>query len=247
MLKLNLDALHSTFHRSLMRLALSAGLGSTSLAILLTLAQIPDIFDEVQMCSLRTNMPPLVHPCFRGELNTPDQGQMLVYKCHHINIKNFMFGILIIRNPYDSLLSYYAYLSRMGKMGILPLESYRNNTRWLEIATKKLPGWGKVISEWYSTKHPFMVVHYEDLVKSPIPSVKRMLKFMNFTLTTERYKCLQKNIEGDFHRQHPEKFQFDPFTNELHELINNAIRVANVKLISRNVSPVHAPAYNSEF
>ncbi|XP_077870609.1 sialate:O-sulfotransferase 1-like [Saccoglossus kowalevskii] len=171
-------------------------------------------------------------------------GQILVYKCHNI-LKTCNYGILLIRNPYDSILSYYSFL-KSGMMGFLPLESYRNSTAWTKFARKKISGWRALMNQWDKAAYPFPVVHYEEQLKRPIPSVERMLNFMNITLTQERLQCLQYNINGKFHRQHPEKFHYDPYTTELHYLIDDHIHAVNKMLESRDISPVHAPAYNRE-
>ncbi|XP_006824932.1 sialate:O-sulfotransferase 1-like [Saccoglossus kowalevskii] len=182
---------------------------------------------------------------FKGELDKPGQGQKLVYKCHSVNIKTFKFGILLIRNLYDSLLSLHAFHLN-GMMGDPSLELFRKSTDFVDMVKKKHESWRNLVVSWFKSGNPFLVVHYEDLVQNPIQNVKKMVNFLNITLTPERLKCLRNDIEGLYHRQHPAKFHFDPFTQELHEIIDEDIRVVNELLMSRNETPVPQPAYNTE-
>nr|XP_006819652.1 PREDICTED: WSC domain-containing protein 1-like [Saccoglossus kowalevskii] len=181
---------------------------------------------------------------FKGEIDQPGQGQKLVYKCHSFK-KTYMFGILLIRNLYDSMVSLYAY-NLTGMMGSLNLELFRNSTDFSDMVKTMHERWRKLVVDWFKSGHPFVVVHHEDLLQNPISSVKKMMNYLNITLTPERLECLRNDIEGLFHRQHSEKFHFDPFTQELHEIIDEDIRVVNELLMSRNETPIPKPAYNTE-
>ncbi|XP_006818797.1 sialate:O-sulfotransferase 1-like [Saccoglossus kowalevskii] len=178
---------------------------------------------------------------FKGEFDSPQLGRELIYKCHRFT-NSMKFGILLIRNPYDSLISFYQYRT----IRHLTLESYRNNLDWINWAKRKHEKWLNLVEDWFKSGKLFLVVHYEDIVKNPLEEVERMLNFLNITFTPERRNCVQNDIEGAFHKQHKEQFRFDPFTKELHRLINTDIQIVNRLLQSRNETPIPEPTYDNE-
>ncbi|XP_077866953.1 sialate:O-sulfotransferase 1-like [Saccoglossus kowalevskii] len=151
-------------------------------------------------------------------------------------------GILLIRNPYDSLISLYKYCKLQS---IVP-ESYRNNEDWIIWNKRKYVGWLSLIESWFESGKPFLVVHYEEMRKDPLNVIQRMLNFLNITFTNERRQCVRSDIEGKFHRKHKGIFTFDPYTKELHELIDKDIQKANSFLMSINETPIAEPTYNRD-
>ncbi|XP_002736609.1 sialate:O-sulfotransferase 1-like [Saccoglossus kowalevskii] len=178
---------------------------------------------------------------FKGELDKPGLKRELVYKCHvyHTGMQS---GILLIRNAYDSLISFFDYKSR----GQVPNEAYRNNPNFTNWAIIKQEKWLNLVVSWFESGKPFMVVHYEDMVKDTLKEVERILQYLNIKFTPERRRCVKNDIEGVYHRKNKEKFTFDPFTRKLHTLIDKDIDIVNQLFTSRNEHPIAGPTYNSE-
>ncbi|XP_006820493.1 sialate:O-sulfotransferase 2-like [Saccoglossus kowalevskii] len=181
---------------------------------------------------------------FVGEIDDPSLGRAVVYKSHGYSDR-FASGILIIRNPYDSLISFYLF-KKYGFMGnpTLTIEVFKNNADWIDFFHKQRQRWLRLLVTWVESKKRFLIVHYEDLSNNPLHHLNRMLRFLNLTLTSKRLACVQTQLEGRYHRNHTEYFTFDPYNEEMHKQLDEDIMKANTILHSLNSSNVHKPAYD---
>ncbi|XP_006814719.1 sialate:O-sulfotransferase 2-like [Saccoglossus kowalevskii] len=182
---------------------------------------------------------------FTAEFDDPSLGRAVVYKAHgYADI--FESGILLIRNPYDSFVSFYLFHTK-GFMANPPLEEvFKDNKNWTNFVKRQHVRWPRIVENWFESGKRVLIVHYEDLVANTIYHLRRMLEFQNITLTPDRLKCLNDDLEGRFHRQHSENFHFDPYNEELHHIIDADIQKVNSLLKSRNEPPVHKAAYDVE-
>ncbi|XP_006818799.1 sialate:O-sulfotransferase 1-like [Saccoglossus kowalevskii] len=151
----------------------------------------------------------LFHKGLKAEFDDPQLGRALVYKSHHYT-ELFKSGILLIKNPHDSLISWHIF-KLSGFMGNPSLEVFRNSTVWIDFVKLNYVKWSKLIATSLESGMPIIIVRYEDLVHNSLRQLDRMLQFMNMTLKPERVECINTDLEGVFHRRHPDKFHFDPY------------------------------------
>ena len=62
-----------------------------------------------------------------------------------------------------------------------------NNFEWINLVTKELKGWQKLIEFWleWGQNHPLLVVQYEDLVNNTSREIDVMLRFIGIQISLE--------------------------------------------------------------
>ena len=66
----------------------------------------------------------------------------------------------------------------------------------------------------------------QDLKDDPIEELKKLLSQLRLEIDPGRLGCIKKHSEGSFHRINQNKTE-DPFTPELHKLLDTNIRTAD--------------------
>ena len=66
----------------------------------------------------------------------------------------------------------------------------------------------------------------QDLKDDPTEELKKLLSYLRVEIVPGRLHCIDKNSEGSFHRINKNNTE-DPFTGELHELLDTNIRIAD--------------------
>ena len=74
--------------------------------------------------------------------------------------------------------------------------------------------------------YPFLVV--QDLKDDPIEELKKLLSHLRVEIDQGRLDCIEKHSEGSFHRIN--SAEEDPFTPELHQLLDRNIETADCLL-----------------
>jgi len=82
-------------------------------------------------------------------------------------------------------------------------------------------GWVRINLVWYTTFAPknCLVVRYENLVNNTEKELRRMVKFLNVSVTDDIMDCVMRNNVGKFKRK-KKKLDFDPFTEEMKQVLN---------------------------
>jgi len=146
-----------------------------------------------------------------GELRSPTDGTTILQKAHHDNDGVVKFkpvfgyrGVLIIRNPYDALLSFwnFRYTKNKNKHTGIIRKSEFNYKKWANFVRKEIPGWTSLIMSWIENSQDYLIVLYEDVQKDPREELIRILGYLNQPVNTARLDCLMKpeHLEGPFHR-----------------------------------------------
>ncbi|XP_006817743.1 sialate:O-sulfotransferase 1-like [Saccoglossus kowalevskii] len=180
---------------------------------------------------------------FIGEYDDPELRRALVYKCHGFAL-TFDSGIILIRNPYDSLISFFTFKTK-GIMAKQNADDFNNNKKWTDFFSSQYFKWLRIIDKWISSEKRILILHYEELTQHPMQGLEKILNFLNVTFTPERRRCVADDIEGKFHRRNKEAFQFDPYSKEMHVIMDADIEIANRLLKSINQTLVHKPSYLS--
>lgn len=105
---------------------------------------------------------------------------------------------------------------------------------WPDFVNSYASWWASHVLDWLKYGKRLLVVHYEDLKQSLIPKLKEMVEFLNVTVTEDRLLCVENNRDGNFKRSGAKQKDFEPFTQEMKDLINRYILTVDEALRGRN-------------
>ncbi|OXA63465.1 uncharacterized protein LOC110845354 [Folsomia candida] len=198
-----------------------------------------------------------------GELRSPSDGSTIVQKTHHdalrftnfktkqayVKLTELMFGyrgILLIRNPYDALISYWNFVETRDHRGHAMQDKF-NLFKWQTFVLTMVPKWSSMIMSWVENTQSLLIVEYEQVKKNPHTQLIRILQHLDQPVDEDRLTCLLKpdNVEGPFHRRgHKNKTQNSFFTN------NNPFQMAMgesaTKEKEKNLLDFQVPEQNSK-
>ncbi|CAL1573983.1 unnamed protein product [Knipowitschia caucasica] len=172
---------------------------------------------------------------FKGEKDFWKSGRSICVKTHESGqkeIEMFSSAILLIRNPYRSLMAEFN-RKCAGHLGHASDAQWKSK-EWPEFVSSYAPWWASHTLSWLKFGKKLLVVHYEELQNMLIPQLRLILSFLNTTVNEERLLCAQSNQDGHFKRsQQP---FFDPFTPDMKRMIDACIHDVDQALQSRNFS-----------
>ncbi|XP_064388155.1 WSCD family member AAEL009094-like isoform X2 [Halichondria panicea] len=134
-------------------------------------------------------------------------GAVCVVKTHHTNkpvqwskspgSSGFGSAILIVRNPFDALVSEWTRETSQNHTGTTSLKSFGANRKWKTFVERESKRWGKYFRMWLveSHDHPTMMIRYEDLKVDIVSNVEKMLDFISFPYDHQE---LENHLTKDF-------------------------------------------------
>ncbi|KAM9728541.1 sialate:O-sulfotransferase 1-like [Menidia menidia] len=174
---------------------------------------------------------------FKGEKDYWKSGRSVCVKTHESgqkDIEMFDSAILLIRNPYRSLMAEFN-RKCAGHLGHAT-EAQWSSKEWPEFVSSYAPWWASHALSWLKFGRRLMVVHYEELQRALLPELRAVTAFLNITATEERLLCAQSNQDGHFKRSRAQQPSFDPFTPDMRQMIDSFIHSVDQALHSRNFS-----------
>lgn len=135
-----------------------------------------------------------------------NNGSVIVVKTHEYGASvrdSFDAAILIIRDPFDSVLAEFNRRSG-GHIGHASLEKFNKDQGkvWQKFAMDKVREWETMNLDWVKNfKKPLLVIFYNDLVDNLEESLAKMLKFLAVSYTKEDMKCVINRKEGIYRRK----------------------------------------------
>ncbi|XP_041865024.1 WSC domain-containing protein 1 [Melanotaenia boesemani] len=174
---------------------------------------------------------------FKGEKDYWKSGRSICVKTHESGqkeIEMFESAILLIRNPYRSLMAEFN-RKCAGHLGHAT-DTQWNSKEWPEFVSSYAPWWASHALSWLKFGRRLLVVHYEELQRDLLPQLRLITSFLNVTITEERLLCAQSNQDGHFKRSGAQRSSFDPFTPDMRQLIDSFIQTVDQALQSRNFS-----------
>ncbi|XP_030010722.1 WSC domain-containing protein 1-like [Sphaeramia orbicularis] len=174
---------------------------------------------------------------FKGEKDYWKSGRSICVKTHESGqkeIEMFDSAILLIRNPYRSLMAEFN-RKCAGHLGHATDAQWRSK-EWPEFVSSYAPWWASHALSWLKFGRRLLVVHYEELQKALLPQLRLITAFLNITMTEERLLCAQTNQDGHFKRSVSQRPSFDPFTPDMRRMIDSFVRTVDQALQSRNFS-----------
>lgn len=118
------------------------------------------------------------------------------YKCKRGLIREIKKMVMLIRNPYDALWSYYQLLNSLKHSGFLTKHNFRAEA-WHKVCPNIAAFWS---SDWHRFMQPVLnkytndtmfTVRYEDLLddNKKVTILSKLMSFMDFKASTEKLEC----------------------------------------------------------
>ena len=176
---------------------------------------------------------------FPGEVRDHTDGSTILQKTHchficHIDNHVDMFGgraIVIIRNPYKAILSYWNLITTHSQSNIANETRFQTKT-FRAFVISEAAGWLDVIEFWTKFGKNLYFVAYEDLCKDPIEEIRKLLRHLNIAEQEDRLHCVRKNLEGNFFFRRTGQQHVNPFTEDHHVIMRTVIMKA-AKLVNK--------------
>ncbi|XP_045623434.1 uncharacterized protein [Procambarus clarkii] len=201
---------------------------------------------------------------FYGENENPECGCTIVVKTHGYCLgglpedrdqrvkemdKFFGRGLLLLRNPYDTLIAYRNYLSA-GHLGVAGPAAFRG-ADWARFVYGQMELWKAYALDWIILGRSVMVVHYEHLLEDPQRELRGIIQFLRLRAEKNRLQCVLANLDGAFRRATPDNIFYrlrDPFTQELHLVMEAAMKEVDTALVKHGWPglPLHLYSYHYE-
>ncbi|XP_038231970.1 WSC domain-containing protein 1 [Dermochelys coriacea] len=174
---------------------------------------------------------------FKGEKDHWRSRRTICVKTHESGkreIEMFDSAILLIRNPYKSLMAEFN-RKCAGHLGYATDRNWKSK-EWPDFVNSYASWWASHVLDWLKYGKHLFVIHYEDLKQNLIPKLKEMVEFLNMTVTEDRLLCVENNRDGNFKRSGARQKDFEPFTQEMKDLINSYILTVDKALKRRNLT-----------
>lgn len=105
---------------------------------------------------------------------------------------------------------------------------------WPDFVNSYASWWSSHVLDWLKYGKRLLVVHYEQLRRSLVPTLREMVAFLNVSVSEERLLCVENNKEGSFRRRGRRPHDLEPFTPAMKDLINGYIRTVDRALRDHN-------------
>uniref|UniRef100_A0A8D1KDR0 WSC domain-containing protein n=1 Tax=Sus scrofa TaxID=9823 RepID=A0A8D1KDR0_PIG len=172
---------------------------------------------------------------FKGEKDHWRSRRTICVKTHESGrreIEMFDSAILLIRNPYRSLVAEFN-RKCAGHLGYAADRNWKSK-EWPDFVNSYASWWSSHVLDWLKYGKRLLVVHYEELRRSLVPTLREMVAFLNVSVSEERLLCVENNKEGSFRRRGRRPQDPEPFTPEMKDLINGYIRTVDQALRDHN-------------
>lgn len=168
---------------------------------------------------------------FKGEKDHWRSRRTICVKTHESGrreIEMFDSAILLIRNPYRSLVAEFN-RKCAGHLGYAADRNWKSK-EWPDFVRSYAAWWSSHVLDWLRYGKRLLVVHYEELRHSLLPKLREMVAFLNVSVSEERLLCVENNKEGSFRRRGRRPHDPEPFTPEMRALIDGYIRTVDKAL-----------------
>ncbi|XP_045117318.1 uncharacterized protein LOC123508025 isoform X1 [Portunus trituberculatus] len=191
---------------------------------------------------------------FYGENETPECGCTVAVKTHGYCLAGvpatreerekdigrfFGRGLLLLRNPYDTLIAYRNYLTA-GHLGVAGPDAFRGTVNvpadWEQFVRGQAEMWKTYALDWLTQGRNVLVVHYEKLLQDSKRELLRILHFLRVRPNQRRVKCTLQYLDGSFRRPTPDNVSYrlqDPFSAALHDVVEAAMKEIDATLLKQ--------------
>ncbi|XP_077996520.1 sialate:O-sulfotransferase 2-like [Glandiceps talaboti] len=178
---------------------------------------------------------------FKGELRPWEEGTTIVVKTHETetaHIQHFNAVILLIRNPFDAIISERHRQQGGGHRNYANKEAFVGED-WRGMVRDYTNYWGNVTMQWLNSGLPVLVVHYDSLKHNYLEQMTRIADFLHVPTVDRHPECLVKDPDGLFKRKNNQDlFRRDPYETDMYIRIKKKIQSVNAILLDRGIRPV---------
>lgn len=174
-------------------------------------------------------------------------GSVITVKTHEWGpetMQLFDSTILLVRDPFSSLRAEFNRRSG-GHIGHASPDKYkRNNGRhWREFVLSKGRQWEDMILDWFRNfKGPILVMFYKDLCEDVETELKRVLDFLNISVSPQAMECALSRKQGIYKRS-KKLLSFDIFDPELTDFLEaKKAHVYNILQTERRENEYNKPS-----
>jgi len=180
-----------------------------------------------------------------GEFRAPQDGSTILQKSHHNSLVmqpkvvqtllwrkrhiNFFGGraVVIVRNPYRAIISYWNHQKGGGHTGLAPKTSFMGSS-FADFALKGADKWLMLISDWLKLGKQVHFLFYEEVKADPVGQVRSLLAHLNLAVDEERLSCIASSHRETFHRVLDHQQEVKPFEErpELGRKVEEVVRKA---------------------
>ncbi|XP_063960417.1 sialate:O-sulfotransferase 2-like [Lytechinus pictus] len=170
-------------------------------------------------------------------------------KTHKFDRDKFAGAIMLIRNPYRSIVSE-VFRRQMFVSGATreQVVKYFTSKEWKRYVDEEIKNWKLMNLHWIQSRKPFLPIFYEDLEAETVRKLTEMVEFLNRPVELERIVCATQDRPsslatspslGKDGRKMRVYLTEDPFTSEMHQKIDQSIQLVNRTLFKfhRKVLP----------
>ncbi|XP_076139371.1 sialate:O-sulfotransferase 2-like isoform X2 [Alosa pseudoharengus] len=176
---------------------------------------------------------------FKGEKDNWKSGRTICIKTHEKGkqeIEAFDSGILLIRNPYRTLM---AEFNRKygGHIGFAPMLLWKGET-WAKFVEVYADLWASHTLAWLNYSEQLYVVYYEELKRDMFIHLRGLVLFLGLPLSVDRLLCTESQKSGTFKRSGLLKLEYDPFTADMRTSIDYHVKRVDLALRAKNLTGV---------
>jgi len=180
---------------------------------------------------------------FQGEFEKPDLGTTVVVKAHRY-VKSGVGAILLIRNPYEAIMSEFNRKRGHGHTSHASVKEFHTDF-WPTLVVKESGRWFNLYRQ-YIENRPVQIVFFEEL-KSDLPqALSKIVGFIeeynNKSINDaieEKIDCVVADSQGEFKRG-KKTLEFDPYRldESLVPRVNSRILLLNETLQKYNLPTI---------
>ena len=167
-------------------------------------------------------------------------GSVMAVKTHEwgaVTRDKFDRAILLVRDPFSSILAEFNRRSG-GHIGHASKDKFnRDKGRyWQDFVINKAREWEAMNTDWINNfQGPLLVIMYSDLIDKAEEQLRRVLDFLDVSVTKEQMECTMSRKEGIYRRKKkPLKMTGQVFDNYLTNIVNlrkeRVLKLARTKL-----------------
>jgi len=192
---------------------------------------------------------------FLGETTDFRDGSTILQKSHHVrdpffNVQQFQGrGIVIIRNPFDAIMSTSNYVSEGEKKLGLPVSinyEFYQSEYFEANAFIQISVWYELVKDWLDYGEEVDVIFFEELIENPMEVIVDLLNKLGIHIEEERKKCFIKHLgelkEFAHRTTHHKIYPYTTFHNTVFRALIDDISQRLQKRIGR---PLPLEKYNN--
>ncbi|CAL4097804.1 unnamed protein product, partial [Meganyctiphanes norvegica] len=170
---------------------------------------------------------------YLGEMERDSSGRCILTKTHSSTFSNWRLErrrvhirddepvILLLRNPATAMISFWNFKNARTDSFFWNVNNKTYSTpAFHKFVTSVIPKWKEVAEDRLIWSKRLLVVAYEELREYPLPTLERILEFLQQPMDGRRMECLTRHLDGPAKGQ---QRQIDPYSQREKALMTSAI------------------------